>query len=227
MYEGSALSVSEFANNNEVRGIVYLVAAVCCCIAGFRESRLSDRTRLDLFPVFWLATAGLLGLMGLFRISQLGELIVYLGRAEAREAGWYEARRPFQTAAVILIGSAWFVVTTISLWRVPERRRRYLPAAILVFTLVCFAAVRAVSLHQIDALLYNRSMVGVRLASLLEISGLSTVIFVALFSPQLAAWLLARKVGDPAANHPARRTAAIEFGSHCESASPTRKCRAP
>lgn len=187
--------MSELANNNEVRALAYLLAAACCYIAGRRETRSHDRTRLDLFPTFWFITAGFLAVMGLLRLSQLGELLSYLGRAEAREAGWYEARRPFQAAAIAVISGGWFVVTATAVWRVPERRRRYLPAAMLVFTLVCFAAVRAISLHQVDSLLYNHPIAGVRVASLLELGGLGVTCLAALFSPQLAAWLLARGVG--------------------------------
>jgi hypothetical protein len=197
--------MSELANNNEVRAFVYLLAAACCYIAGRREAHSQDRSRLDLFPAYWFVTAGFLALMGFGRLSQLGELLGYFGRAEAREAGWYEARRPFQAAAIALIAGGWFLVTTTAVWRVPERRRRYLPAAVLVFTLVCFAAVRGISLHQVDALLYNHPIAGVRLASLLELGGLTVAGLAALFSPQLAAWLLARGVGVPAANETIER----------------------
>lgn len=202
--------MSELANNNEVRALAYLLAAACCYLAGRRESRSHDRTRLDLFPAFWFITAGFLALMGLGRLSQLGELLAYLGRAEAREAGWYEARRPFQAAAIAVIAGGWFVVTAVAVWRVPERRRRYLPAAVLVFTLVCFVAVRAISLHQIDALLYNYPIAGVRLASLLELSGLAAASLAALFSPQFAAWLLARGVGVPPSSETLERPRSTE-----------------
>lgn len=62
----------------------------------------------------------------------------------------------------------------VAIWRVPERRRRYLPAAIVVSSLICFAAIRMVSLHYVDALLYNHPIVGVRIGSIVEL-GLTTL----------------------------------------------------
>jgi hypothetical protein len=72
------------------------------------------------------------------------------------------------------------VTVLVALWRVPERRRRYLPTAIVVFSLQCYAAIRLVSLHHVDALLHRSELNGARLGALVEIGGLLLTILVTL-----------------------------------------------
>jgi hypothetical protein len=64
----------------------------------------------------------------------------------------------------------------VALWRAPERRRRYLPVALVVFTLMCYAGMRLVSLHQIDALLYHRELAGLKIDTVLELIGLGVAL---------------------------------------------------
>jgi hypothetical protein len=123
-----------------------------------------------------LITGFLLLFMGLARVSELASVVTETGRAEASRSGWYEARRPLQALVVGLMGAAWFLTCAVAIWRVPERRRRYLPTAITVFTLICFAGIRAVSLHHLDQLLYNRPWHGIRLASILELTGVALAV---------------------------------------------------
>ena len=71
----------------------------------------------------------------------------------------------------------------VAVWRVPERRRRYLPAALVVFTLVCFAGIRIISLHQVDTLLYNRPIRGVRIVAIVELTGVALTILATYWHP--------------------------------------------
>jgi hypothetical protein len=107
-------------------------------------------------------------------------------RARARAGGWYESRRKFQAVVVLGLGLAWLVTVFIAVWRVPERRRRYLPTIVAVVTLAAYAAIRVVSLHQIDGLLYRRRIGDVRFGTavefgLLAFAGVCTVLTV--FTP--------------------------------------------
>ena len=85
----------------------------------------------------------------------MSEILTDIGRDRARAGGWYDVRRSLQAWVIGSVAAVWAVTVAVAVWRVPERRRRYLPTAIVVFTLVCFVGVRLISLHQVDALLHN------------------------------------------------------------------------
>lgn len=157
-------------NANELRIVLYLAAAVACLLAGAREARSPALKHLDLWPAFWFLSAGMVAVMGAARGGDIVEWVTSLLRAEARSAGWYESRRLYQGALVGLLAAGWFVAVFVAIWRVPERRRRYLPEAIAVFSLVCFAGIRLVSFHYVDAVLYNHPLFGVRIASMIEVA---------------------------------------------------------
>jgi hypothetical protein len=56
--------------------------------------------------------------------------------------------------------------------------------AISVVALVAFAAVRLVSLHQVDALLYRRRIHGVKVDAVIELAVLATAIVLPLWHPR-------------------------------------------
>jgi hypothetical protein len=72
-----------------------------------------------------------------------------------------------------------------ALWRVPARRRRYLPAALAVFTLMCFIGVRLISLHQIDAVMYRRDLAGARFGAVAELAILAVAVLLTAFPPPM------------------------------------------
>ncbi len=69
-----------------------------------------------------------------------------------------------------IIAGSWIGVVAVALRRVPERRSRYLPVAVAFFSIVGFATVRFVSLHEVDRLLARRDIGGIRLGTLVEFS---------------------------------------------------------
>ena len=156
------------ADSNWVRIGGYIVVAGLALIARRREGR---RVVVgDHWPPFWLWTAGLLVVMAIGRVGGVGDVIAEVGRSEARNSGWYGDRRPLQAAAVIVMGCAWLVAVTLACWRTPERRRRYLPFGLVIVTIGAFAAIRMVSLHQVDAVLYRRHIGDVRIGTVVEVT---------------------------------------------------------
>ena len=138
-----------------------------------------ERRRADVpwaWPAFWLVTAAVLTAMAIGRLLNLDDLATEIGRGQATARGWYENRRRGQAVVVGAIGLFWLCAVTVALARVPERRRRYLPVAIMVLSLLCFAAVRLVSLHQVDAALYRRHIQDVRVGTAIELVGLAILI---------------------------------------------------
>lgn len=168
----------EWLNSNGLRVAAYTLASAAALLAWSREARRGER--VEVWPAFWLITAVTLGAMALGRALDLDALVTALGRSQSVAEGWYENRRRAQATVVGTIGVLWAAVVATALWRVPERRRRYLPAALVLFSLLCFAAIRLVSLHQVDAVLYRRDLAGVRIGSLAELAGIVVVIVLSL-----------------------------------------------
>ncbi len=164
--------MAEILDSNAVRVLAYLVAGIVCLPVWWRERVQRREERRDLWPLFWLLSAALLLVLAVGRIG-LGDLLSDLGRRTAREEGWYQTRRGLQAAVVGSVAAIWGIAVIVAIWRVPERRRRYLPAAVVLSGLVCFAAIRLVSLHHIDTLLYRRDIGGVRIVAVVEIIGVA------------------------------------------------------
>ena len=162
---------------NWLRVAGYLVAATAACCSGVRELHRS-RTNRNRWPSFWFLTAALLLIMAIGRMADVGGWIAELGRREAVDAGWYTHRRRYQALVVGSVAAFWCVIVLVALWRVPERRRRYLPAAVVAFSLICYAGIRLVSLHQVDAVLYRRGVHGVRYDAVFELIGVAVAIIV-------------------------------------------------
>jgi hypothetical protein len=170
----------EWSNSTWFAVCGYSAIVVLALVLGYVElARRRADTSHRLWPGFWFATAVLLTTMTLARVSDSGELLADLGRQRADSQGWYGARRSLQAGVVGSIAAIWGIVVILAIWRVPERRRRYLPTALVVFTLVCFASVRVISLHQVDALLYNRNLGDVTIRAVIELSLLAVTIVVA------------------------------------------------
>ena len=153
-----------WADNNWMRVMAYLVVAALCVVAG-RRQRPDD---LGVWTPFWPMTAAVLLAMAVGRAGGIAEWIADLARSEARGEGWYNTRRQYQAAVVGAIGAAWVISVLTACWRIPERRRRYLPMMVIVMTIGAYVAIRMVSLHQVDSLLYRRDLFGMRIGTLTE-----------------------------------------------------------
>ena len=131
-------------------------------------ARREDRESEGSWPPFWLLTGALFVVMAIGRAGDIADLVTNALRERAVEGGWYQSRRRIQALVVAGVGLTWFVAVMAACWRVPARRRRYLPMIVIVLTLGAYAAIRVVSLHQIDAILHNRRVVGVRYGAVIE-----------------------------------------------------------
>jgi hypothetical protein len=166
-----------------LRSAGYLLVAAAAVWAGLRERRrVQDNP--NLWPTFWYLTGALFLVMGLGRILDIGGIVSEIGRLEAQNGGWYNSRRKYQALLVGAVGGIWFVAVLVALWRVPERRRRYLPMTLLVFTIIGFAGVRVVSLHQIDGLLYRRGIAGLKFSAIFELFFLVLALAMTFWQPR-------------------------------------------
>lgn len=190
--------MAEVLDSNACRVLAYVVASVVCVLLGWRERVQRRDERRDLWPTFWFLSAALLLVLAVGRVG-LGDLLSDLGRRTAREEGWYQTRRTFQAAVVGSVAAVWGIAVIVAIWRVPERRRRYLPAAVVLSGLVCFAAIRLVSLHHVDTLLYRRDIADVRIVAIVEIVGIA-IFLLAVFVSQRRTPVQERNVMAPAAS---------------------------
>ena len=174
--------MAELADSNGLRVLAYAFAALCTIAALPRERRRAPGADGVWHP-FWLLTAGLLLTMAIGRLGDVAGLVTELGRSRATDEGWYASRRPFQAAIVGIVAATWFVTVTVAVWRVPERRRRYLPMSLVVITLIAFAAVRLVSFHYLDTVLYHRDLLGVRWAAVIELALIAVACVTTLWVP--------------------------------------------
>lgn len=154
-------------NSSILRELGYGFGAFTVLWAWRSELRIQGTGRL--WPRFWLATALLLALLGAARALGIHDLVTEAGRSQAQSGEWYEVRRAFQSVAIATVSVFWLATCGLAVWKVPERRRRYLPAFLLTSSIVGFAAIRVVSLHQVDTVLYRTSIVGVDVVVFLEL----------------------------------------------------------
>ena len=173
--------------------LLYVLAGSTALVVGVVERHRGGTTDSRLWPTFWFATGGLLLVMAAGRASNVSDILTDIGREQARSGGWYEVRRSLQAWVIGALTAVWAVTVVAAVWRVPERRR-YLPAAIVVFTLVCFAGIRLISLHHVDALLHNREVRGVTIGAVIEVGLLLLVVAVSM-------WRFPRASGERPVTH--------------------------
>lgn len=166
-----------------------------CFLGALRE----DREEAGSWPPFWLLTGALLLVMAIGRAGDIADVVTDALRQRAVSGGWYESRRRLQGAVVATVGLTWFVAVMAACWRVPARRRRYLPMIVIVLTLGAYAAIRVVSLHQIDAILHRRHFAGVRYGTAIEYALLVVAGACALWTPRRHDRVEVRRDGDIAA----------------------------
>jgi hypothetical protein len=131
---------------------------------------------------FWLMLTLVLLVLAALKLLEAQSLLAGEGRELARETGWYGSRRIAQAAIVgfICLGS----LGLYTLAALGFKDARYLVALTFVFALCAFVAVRGISLHQLDSVLYREQIVGIQLHRILEplltlCVGASALLFIA------------------------------------------------
>jgi len=125
-------------------------------------------------PRFWLFAAGLFTLLGAAKLLNLQGLLMGSLRGLAKSQDWYADRRLPQLAFVVLVGLLTLGAAAGLAWMGAGKWRRELRRHLLVAAggvlLLGFLAIRAVSLHQVDAILYATTVGGVRWNALIELA---------------------------------------------------------
>lgn len=154
-----------WADSDWLRVFGYLFVAASCFVGAWREDDESEGS----WRPFWFLTGALFVVMAIGRAGDVADRVTDVLRERAVAGGWYQSRRRVQGLVVAGLGLTWFVAVMTACWRVPARRRRYLPMIVVVLTIGVYAAIRIVSLHQIDGVLHNRRVAGARYGTVIEL----------------------------------------------------------
>lgn len=175
--------MAELLDANWFRGCAFGVASVALIVAWRYEAvqlgRVGATARCVLWPTCWLLIAGIYAAMAGALGADLAGRVGGLGREYARNEDWYDSRRPLQAAIVVIVAIVWLTIIVVGIWRVPERRRRYLPSALLCTSLICFGLIRIVSFHYVDTIVDRTSVVGVPLGTVVELVGIVVAVVLA------------------------------------------------
>lgn len=172
--------MTDLLNSNGLRAAAYLVAGMLCFAASTRGPADADARTLQLVRAFWLALAAMLVVLAFSRMFDLGPWLTDRGRDIAEAQGWYDERRRLQSRAVqaiVLMGG--FGVLAGVMWFFRAAYREHPIAFIASVYLLSFVLVRAISLHQVDSVLYNHPIEGVRVNALLELAGIGLMMVAA------------------------------------------------
>jgi hypothetical protein len=158
------------ANSDWLRISAYLVAALASAGVAVRTWAARQTADDRLISGFWAITAALLVLLALARGINFGAELAHWGRSVFRAEGWYPDRRPLQRDAILaLVLCAGIVGVSGAGVLIARRWASLLPAFLLLVALLTFVSVRAISLHDIDAVLYRRSLADVQFGALIEL----------------------------------------------------------
>lgn len=140
-------------------------AAISCRNALHRGAQGGDSRAWTLVAMLFLALA-------CSRVIHAGPWVGMELRHLVRAHGLYGSRRPYQIAATLALAGVAVVAFTIGLRSVWEALKRYRLAASCIAVIVASAAIRFVSLHEVDA--WNQEWPWIRIGIDLVTSALAT-----------------------------------------------------
>jgi hypothetical protein len=138
-----------------IGNVVILAAYLAVAAACWSVSRQYD-VRRDQSRSFWRAAAILLALIGFASALGITNLVADGARAWLRHRGLYAERSELQVA--LMGGLAILAILTTLGWAATRAGSSLvgLVAGLLLASLMLFVAVRSISLHRVDALLFER-----------------------------------------------------------------------
>ncbi|WP_165250112.1 hypothetical protein [Paludisphaera soli] len=152
----------------------YLWLAMLCGWTWW-EDRAARRPRRRLGSPVWLGLAILFALLALGKPFGAQSLLTDSMRKRAVEGDWYEYRRKYQFAFILVAGALAAVGAAVLGWMAARRSSwRDLSALAPVVLLLGFLGARATSFHYLDRILYS-TVAGVRWNTLIELSLLGMV----------------------------------------------------
>lgn len=153
----------------------YILASILCLWTARAAGSLPRKIKYR-FIVFWLAIAGIMLALGINKQLDLQMLFTQVGRAYAKQGGWYEQRRPIQLAFILAIAGGGIGLLAAFTWLTRGAIRKHFLALFGVVFTGCFVVIRAASLHNVGTFLYAPRMAGLKLNWVLELGGILCII---------------------------------------------------
>jgi hypothetical protein len=162
---------------------ILFIAATACLYAGYASMPTPEgwSRRLATPATFWFIFGSALILLAIAKLVGLQHFLGGHIRDLARQDGLYDLRRPYQRLAndavigLALLAFTGGVVIWVKKWFV-----LIAPLAAMI-VLLAFTAIRAISLHNVDTVLYRTNMWGVSVGALIEVILTSSIAGIALF----------------------------------------------
>jgi hypothetical protein len=153
----------------------YLVAAVGCAVAAWREPMLDGTRRPRGKPSrFWLALAVFMLVLGINKQLDLQSLATQIGRDVIRAWGLYSERRELQAGFILVVALICAGAFAAFLWAARRTLKTRWPAIAGMCFILGFVVIRAASFHHIDAFLAAR-LGGLKWNWILELGGIAVV----------------------------------------------------
>lgn len=140
----------------------------------------------------WFVWGVVLGILAAASALDVAQRIGRRARDRLQTDDWYQDRRRLQAAGAVLLVAVGVVVTLWVVRVVIRTRPTNLVISLAVLALVGFVAVRSVSLHQIDALLYRRHLGSAEVNTWFELV-LAALVGLGCLVGSVSAWVDARR----------------------------------
>jgi hypothetical protein len=165
------VALADLVQSHAFRTLLFGIAGVLSLFAAERAAQAAGGWSRELTSKanFWLIVSVVLFVLGTAKLLGLQHLLGGNARELVREEGFYDVRHAYQRLAnyaVIAVGLLAFAVGTwiwVRRWTVLA-----LPLGVVV-VLVSFVAIRAISLHDVDTLLYRTDVWGVQASAAVEV----------------------------------------------------------
>ncbi len=144
---------------------VYLLSALLCVVAWVAAERRREELTAPGRYVWLLLALGLAAIATL-QLFDVQQLVADKGRGAARSEGLYVTRRDIQAAIIVIVVLGLGVM--VAYGALVIRGKSYGLSLVAAVSLGGFLTVRAISLHQIDSLLYGQTVAGVAWNDLIE-----------------------------------------------------------
>jgi xanthine/uracil permease len=146
--------------------VAYAIGAYACWLAWTRSPARERNT--------WLVLTLIMAFLCINKQLDLQELFTDVGRAEAKEHGWYAVRHTYQVAFIAALTLASIVALTMLIARTRRASGALRGAIVGLALLLLFVLVRASSFHKVDWFI-NLHLAGVRANHVLELGGIAIV----------------------------------------------------
>ena len=119
---------------------------------------------------FWLGISATLIVLGATRLFGWDHSLAGLAREDAYKGGWYGGRRAAQQATVAGLAVTAVVAFAAIFSALPVARGLRSIPTVAILALGAFVAIRAVSLHSVDSVIDESTLLGIQRGAAIELS---------------------------------------------------------